>query len=341
MLTGAAMVAVLVGAAMSAGAGATVHEVHEGESIQAAVKAARAGDVIRVAPGVYRQSVEIRKDGIKLEGSGASEAGTVLMPPRSTSRCEGGESGICVLAQKGSSGQRRRVADVHVSGFLVRGYEYGALAEFTRHAVFRRNTFTGNGEYGAAIFHSRRTVLVANRATRSGEAGFYIGDSPKATAVLRDNVASRNTFGYYLRDASRGVVAANVARRNCVGVMMRNSLSAWGVHRWLIEGNLLTDNSRHCGGTGIVLAGARRNVIRGNEVVGNHQEDPARFSGGIVLISTRSLGGTPSAYNRVVGNEAHRNRRADIAWDREGRANQFRRNDCERSDPAGLCASGL
>jgi parallel beta-helix repeat protein len=340
MLTGAAMVAALVSTAMSTGASATVHEVHEGESIQAAVKAAGAGDVIRVAPGVYRQSVEIRKDGIQLEGSGASEAGTVLIPPRSTSRCEGGDSGICLLGQKSSSGQRRRVADVHVSGFLVRGYEYGVLAEFARHAVFRRNTLTGNGEYGAAIFHSRRTVLIANRATRSGEAGFYIGDSRKATAVLRDNVASRNTFGYYLRDASRGEVAANVARHNCVGVMMRNSSSAWGVRRWLIEGNLLTDNSRHCGGTGIWLAGARRNVIRGNEVVGNRQEDPARFSGGIVLTSTRLLGGTPSAYNRVVGNEAHRNRRADIAWDRQGRANRFRRNDCERSDPAGLCDAG-
>ena len=50
--------------------------VRAGESIQEAVDAASAGDKIVVLPGVYRQSVVIEKNAIKLQGIKA-----VLKPP--------------------------------------------------------------------------------------------------------------------------------------------------------------------------------------------------------------------------------------------------------------------
>ena len=46
----------------------TIHEVKNGGSIQEAVKKAVAGDLIRVFPGVYKETVYIDKDDISFQG---------------------------------------------------------------------------------------------------------------------------------------------------------------------------------------------------------------------------------------------------------------------------------
>ena len=328
----------MVGASLGTSAQAATLDVEPGDSIQAAVRAARPGDVISIRPGTYRESVEIRTNRITLRGAGARRAGTVLRPPARTRRCDGGEYGVCVLPSGERPPNRTPTAGVRVTGLLIRGFEeYGALAEFARHAEFRRNAFVGNGEYGVAAFHSRRTEMVGNRASRSGEAGFYIGDSPHARALLRANRASHNTFGFYVRDASRGVAIGNAATGNCVGMVLRDSISSGRVDHWTVARGEFSRNSRHCGGTGILLRGARRSVIRGNDVIANRQPDPLRLSGGIVLASTAALGGSDTAHNLIAHNRVLRNRRVDIAWDPDGHGNRFRGNACDRSRPAGIC----
>ena len=47
---------------------AAVHDVREGDSIQAAVEAAQPGDTILVHPGIYRETVYVDKDDITLRG---------------------------------------------------------------------------------------------------------------------------------------------------------------------------------------------------------------------------------------------------------------------------------
>jgi pectin methylesterase-like acyl-CoA thioesterase len=79
--------------------------VWPGQSIQAAVDRADPGDTVLVRPGVYHQSVEIRKDGITLRGSGDFRGGTIILPPRNFphTTCNGGfgPTGICILATHG------------------------------------------------------------------------------------------------------------------------------------------------------------------------------------------------------------------------------------------------
>jgi pectin methylesterase-like acyl-CoA thioesterase len=45
-----------------------VHEVKDGQSIQAAVTKAKAGDTIKVFPGTYHETVFVDKDDISLIG---------------------------------------------------------------------------------------------------------------------------------------------------------------------------------------------------------------------------------------------------------------------------------
>src|SRR5260370_8668999 len=73
-------VALSVACAAAGSASATI-VVGPGQSIQAAVDSASPGDTVLVRPGVYRQSVQIRTDGITLRGSGDFRGGTVLVPP--------------------------------------------------------------------------------------------------------------------------------------------------------------------------------------------------------------------------------------------------------------------
>ena len=47
---------------------AAIHDVREGDSIQAAVEAASPGDIIQVHPGLYRETVYVDKDDITLRG---------------------------------------------------------------------------------------------------------------------------------------------------------------------------------------------------------------------------------------------------------------------------------
>jgi hypothetical protein len=344
----AVAVAVLAGV-LSAPAAARTIDVFEGEWIQGAVKRADSGDTIVVHPGVYRQSVQIKKNGLTLEGASATKDGTVIKPPRSTRRCSGGEDGICVLAHRTNSGNEVKTSGTEISGFLIRGFSgSGFFALGANHTVVRHNAFVGNHEYGGFALASKRTKFLHNRANRSDEAGLYIGSSPNARAVLRGNRARRNgAFGFFLRDASHGVAINNQVARNCLGIGLVNTGAPEGVHDWKLRGNEVLKNQAACpggggappiSGTGIGLIGARGNVVRNNTVVGNRPTDPAAFApGGIVLISSVPFGGAPAANNTIRRNWAFRNAPDDIVWDGDGRGNRFFRNRCDTSQPGGLC----
>jgi parallel beta-helix repeat protein len=326
-------------------------EVSPGDSIQAAVRKANPGDEIIVDPGIYRQSVQIKKNHVSLRGAGPTPDGTVLKPPRQTKRCDHGIFGVCIAHHRNGNGNGDRVRTVgtRVSGFLVRGFgASGAFALGAKDTIFRNNAFRSDGEYGGAAFSSRRTKFVHNLASDNEEAGLYIGDSRHAGAVLRGNRARHNgAFGFFLRDASHGRLIHNRASRNCVGIGLVNVGAPGGVHDWRVRRNDVLKNNRLCpggeegppsSGTGIALVGARRNFIHANTVVGNKPSAPGTiFPGGIVLGSSKSFGGSNPAHNTISRNWAFRNEPFDISWDGSGKGNRFRHNKCDASQPGGLC----
>src|SRR2546422_79864 len=74
----AAALAGLTTMLLSGPAAADVTKVHPGESIQTAIDQASPGDTIKLAPGTYHESVQIKTDGITLKGAGADQ--TVIEP---------------------------------------------------------------------------------------------------------------------------------------------------------------------------------------------------------------------------------------------------------------------
>jgi pectin methylesterase-like acyl-CoA thioesterase len=125
----------------SAGAAGTTHVVRPGQSIQAAIDAARPGDKIVGRPGTYAEQLTVATSGLRLVGTGA-----VLVPPPATvtNLCTGlagagTGAGICVtgrdvvLAPFVAEHRRvlsvgARVEDVSITGFAVRGFSGPSVA---------------------------------------------------------------------------------------------------------------------------------------------------------------------------------------------------------------------
>ena len=116
------------GLALAAGVGTASADssvVGPGESIQKAINAADPGDTI-VVRGVHKEDVVIRKDGIKLRGD---DSAVIKPPAKADSPCSKafGPEAICVLGDVNldTFEVNKRVKDVSVSGFTIRGFEEG------------------------------------------------------------------------------------------------------------------------------------------------------------------------------------------------------------------------
>jgi len=315
--------------------------VRPDESIQEAVDSADPGDTIVVLGGVHRESVVIEKDGIALRG-----VDTSLRPPAEPSEgpCEG--AGFCVLGDVDfDTGEvSRYVEDVSISGFRVRGFEFSGIVGFgARDAKFVKNRTFNNEEYGITAFFSTETQVISNVTSGSEDAGIYIGDSRRANATVAGNETYDNAWGILVRNALRGQIVGNETHDNCVGILFVAGAPG-PAGRFDVSTNTVNKNTRSCpeteetpaiSGVGIGLLGATGVEISGNHIVGNVASGPTDFEGGVVVVSS-PIDETPPTNNSVFGNVL-RDNDPDLFWDETGSGNTFVGNDCETSDPEGLC----
>ena len=350
----ATFVAVLACAGAAAPAGAATRVVHPGQSIQAAIDAASAGDTIVVKPGTYREYLQIiDKDRITLRGQHAR-----LKAPStpSTSLCDqdepGSATGICVAGRVGPpvgespppvlrQARRDRITGFRISGFKTNGiFGYG-----TSRLRIDRNRFVGNGEYGVFSNTSTRTRLERNVAVgNKGEAALYVGDSQGAHAlVTRNKVVGNRGIGIFIRDASHGRVSRNRSSRNCAGIILLGDAPG-PVSHWTLSFNRIGVNNRACpgnpdedepplSGLGIGLLGAQHVRVAHNRVLRNRHLHPSFVSGGIVVLKGDRTSTDDVSVRRNV---ALLNRPFDLRWDGNGDAT-FSGTVCQRGDPSRLC----
>ncbi|HEX4950320.1 MAG TPA: right-handed parallel beta-helix repeat-containing protein, partial [Blastocatellia bacterium] len=139
-------------------------------TIQAAVDAARAGDTIKVAAGIYNENVVISTAGLRLQASrGAVIDGSGLTG-----------TGILVL---GTAAQP--VADVEVSGFEVKDFQRGIVLQFTTGARINCNDIHDNNKSpgpptaldqatGIDLVTAHSSVVSDNSVHHNGAAGIQL-----------------------------------------------------------------------------------------------------------------------------------------------------------------------
>jgi effector-binding domain-containing protein len=144
-----------------------------------------------------------------LRGSGNSQDGTVLMPPakKPHTLCTKafGVTGVCILAKRvniQTGAVLKAVNNDTVVGMYITGFPAsGVFGYGTNGLKVVRVSAVNDGEYGISRFESTRTLFAHDTAIGNDEAGFYVGDSPHADTVVRDNIAVGNQFGVFIRHA--------------------------------------------------------------------------------------------------------------------------------------------
>ncbi|MEU8741456.1 right-handed parallel beta-helix repeat-containing protein [Streptomyces halstedii] len=324
------------------------HVVRPGDSIQRAVDAANAGDTVFVMPGVYRESVLITKPGLTLRGTGGQ---TVIMPPATEAKagsCAADGNGICVVGT-----ESRTVDDVTIRSLTVSGFTgNGVWASWTDGLTVTGVTASGNGTWGIAQERSTRGDFRGNTATGNGDAGIFVANSVTEEGGATDtrgtrieqNVLDGNRIGVTARRVRNLVIDDNDITGNCSGVFVVGDESKPAAGAMTVSGNRILKNNKFCPatsrltaiqGSGIVLTGSEKTVVRSNVVRGNVGTTP--LSGGILLF--KSFVGALNSDNTISGNLVRDNQPADLAdRDDSGTGNTFVSNECGTSVPAGMCA---
>ncbi|MET9809533.1 right-handed parallel beta-helix repeat-containing protein [Streptomyces halstedii] len=325
------------------------HVVRPGDSIQRAVDAANAGDTVLVLPGVYRESVLITKPGLTLRGTGGQ---TVIMPPATQAKaagsCAADGNGICVVGTASRTVDEVTIRSLTVSGFSGNG----VWASWTDGLTVTGVTASGNGTWGIAQERSTRGDFRGNTATGNGDAGIFVANSVTEEGGATDtrgtrigqNVLDGNRIGVTARRVRNLVIDDNDITGNCSGVFVVGDESKPAAGAMTVSGNRILENNKFCPatprltaiqGSGIVLTGSEKTVVRSNVVRGNVGTTP--LSGGILLF--KSFVGALNSDNTISGNLVRDNQPADLAdRDDSGTGNTFVSNECGTSVPAGMCA---
>ena len=257
------------------------------KTINAAVKAAKPGDTIKVADGTYREGVQIKgstKRYIKLVGN-------VLDPKR------------VVLDGKGLTGVGAQ------NGVKIDGADEVTVRGFTA-TRFRANGFfvvnaTGytltklramsTGVYGVYAFNSKGGTITSSEAAWHNDAGFYIGQTPPQTRPIRTIVRDVTSYGNVLGFSGTNMRYVTITKsrwfNNGLGIVpnaLDSEKFAPPEDNVIIDNDIFWNNFNYFAGapfplrkgatgevaypigTGVLLFGSRRTKVIGNRFSGNY-----------------------------------------------------------------------
>ncbi len=291
--TAVAVVSLLVGGTLPANA--RVLHVGPGQSIQAAVDAAKAGDIVMIAPGTYHEAgrpcptepanmcaVVVDKDGISLVGQSPGKGAVVL-------ENAGGQDQGIAIAKQGADGATcfadpsQRLRGARVRGLTVNGFGGDGIFLFcVDDWSVESSSANDDAEYGIFPSHCGPGRVSHNVATGANDTGIYVGQSHDVR--VDHNLATGNVSGFELENCSNSRVDHNEAAGNTGGVLTFTNifLDVKQNADNRVDHNFSHDNNRPntcldptdevCAvppGTGLLVLATDRNVVDHNVVSGN------------------------------------------------------------------------
>jgi cytochrome c peroxidase len=313
-------------------AGGLTIEVRPGESIQDAVGRAGRGGTVILHPGVYHQDVLVIHHDFTLRGRSGGER--AILDGR-------GKLADAVVAL----GDRFTIEEIDIRGFQGNG----VVVHGARQAAFRGLTISDPGLYGVYPVGCEGVLVERCRVSGARDAGIYVGQS--RDIVVRGNEVFQNVAGIEIENSVNALVEENLVHGNTGGILVfllpfnpsKVAEAAKVVRNRVLENN--TPNFAEPGaivgnvlqGTGILILGADRTEVTGNEVRGNG-------SYGIAVTSLLSLyppevpldvepfaDGNWIHSNRLEGNGSAPDPRLgqlglpgrDLLWDGTGEGNRW------------------
>ncbi|MEO3841184.1 right-handed parallel beta-helix repeat-containing protein [Streptomyces sp. B22F1] len=327
------------------GARVTIRVPGDAPTISAGVALARPGDLVLVAPGVYREAVKLGTPRVTLRGE--SRAGVVI----------DGElrrpNGVVVTAP-GVAVENLTVRRNTQNGVLVTGsaaavdglpgsggYDTGEEpVRLLKSFLVSHVTATRNGLYGIYAFSAQNGAIEHSYASGGADSGIYVGQCKPCRIVVRDNVSELNAVGYEGTNASGQMyVVGNRLAGNRVGLTTSSDHQEKLLPQRdaVVAGNLIAENQhprtpeQADGGWGIGIGvdGGSGNRFLRNRISGN-------TNAGLVITATADL---TADRNRITDNTFTGNGidvGATFPTATRGQGNCLRGNALRKTVPAGL-----
>ena len=237
------------------------------DTIQSAVDAAKAGDLVLINSGVYNESVTITTPYLTIRGkdrNGVIIDGEFMR-----------ENGIQIYETDGVS-----VENLSVRNFSLNGVYWNSSKGYKASYVSAYN----NGDYGVYAFNSTDGVFEKIYASGHPDSGIYIGQCYPCNALIYDSVVEGNALGYSGTNAGGHLyIYNNIWRDNMSGIIpntLDSELNPPGKETTIV-GNLVVDNNNYeapanrfglvAKGMGIVMPGRVGDIVEKNIVV-NHDK---------------------------------------------------------------------
>jgi hypothetical protein len=302
-------------------------------TIQAAVDAARPGDMVLISPGEYHEGVEIRTPFVTIRGL---ERNTVILDGKDTL-----DNGI-LAAANGIAVENLTIRRYLTNGLLfTKAYDADDPETAPPLQGYRASYVTAynNQQYGLYAFFAQDGIFEHSYASGHPDSGLYIGQCKPCNAIVDDVTAERNALGYSGTNASGNLFIINsVWRNNRIGMTPNSQnlerLSPQG--DVVIAGNVVADNDEPQSpstpegafGLGIAIGGGNRNQIVRNRVIGHS-------NAGIAISDLNEFkpSGNRVEGNVVEGNEVDLAMYLAVAGETEPNENCFAANTFASSSP--------
>lgn len=178
-------------------------EVNPGESIQAAVDQARAGDTVLINYGTYHERVVVDLNDITILGVPNAAGEYPILDGQ-------GELSEAVI----SSGNNFEIGYLAVKNYTDNGVIAEGVTNVHMHHIYAENT----GVYGLYPVQSTGVLIEYSEVIGANDAGIYAGQS--ADVVVRYNEVHENVLGIELENTVNGEVYENHTYNNTCGVLI-------------------------------------------------------------------------------------------------------------------------
>jgi parallel beta-helix repeat protein len=242
-----------------------IHTVKEGSSIQEAVGKANPGDLIRIYPGVYHETVYIDKDNITLQGV-----------------IENGEWPVLDGEKKMNDAVLYSGNGILIENLKITNYKGNAImGQAGNNYVIRNNWIVDTGVYGIFPQYGKNGLVERNILSGIEDAAIYIGMCDNVD--VRFNEVYGNVAGIEIENSRHALVEFNYAHDNTGGILafLTPGLPIKTCYDVIIRSNyIINNNTKNFGavgstvshipkGTGILVMAADDVTIENNFISGN------------------------------------------------------------------------
>ena len=242
-----------------------IHEVRDGDSIQAAVAAAGEGDIIRVFPGTYSETVYIDKDDLVISGVVIEGAWPVM---------DGNKELNDAILYSGN--------DITVENLQIQHYKGNAImGQAGNNFLIRNNNIIDTGVYGIFPEFGTNGLITHNVLSGIEDAAIYVGMSDNIHVTT--NEVFGNVAGIEIENTRHSIVENNYVHDNTGGILVfiTPGLPIKTTFDTIVRNNFIVNNntpnfgipgSTVAGipaGTGILNMAGDQTTIEGNVITGN------------------------------------------------------------------------